>query len=199
MGKLNFGEATSLGKVHTTSSVWDLKPVFSYLKAQCPSLLTCHFWAHITELESCGSFCRLDWIYILCETSLLSGRKVESESIFLFLEFKTDRHSSLSQRRLGTDRHMFASERTILPPRRGYLAHSPLICCLPGLLTHIYRRENPCQIPFQGLSSPDRVRSSFQTWPALICWKTSWMNEYVNEQVNDSMGIYEQSLCQEAI
>lgn len=125
MGKLKFEEATSFGKVHTTSSVWDLKPVFSYLKAQCPSLLTCHFWAHITELESCGSFWRLDSIYILCETSLLSGRKVESESIFLFIEFKTDRHSSLSQRRLGTDGHMFASERTILPPTRGYLAHSP--------------------------------------------------------------------------
>lgn len=119
MGKLKIGEANSLGKIHTASLLWDLKPVFSYLKAQFPSLLTCHFWAHITGLESSGSFWRLDWIYISCEISLFSAGKVEYELIFLFLEFKTDRHSSLGQRRLGTDRHMmqmFASERAILPP-----------------------------------------------------------------------------------
>lgn len=201
MGKLEFGEAKSFGKVHRTSSVWDSNPVFSYLKAQCPPLLTCHFWAHVTELESCGSFWRLDRIYMLCEMTLLSARKVEPESLFLFLEFKTDRHSSWARGDLGQTNTCLPQKEPSPPhsPPRGYLAHSPLICCLPGLLTHIYRRENPCQIPFQGLSSPDRVRSSFQTWPALICWKTSWVNEYVNEQVNDSMGIYEQSLCQEAI
>lgn len=101
MGKLEFGEAKSFGKVHRTSSVWDSNPVFSYLKAQCPPLLTCHFWAHVTELESCGSFWRLDRIYMLCEMTLLSARKVEPESLFLFLEFKTDRHSSWARGDLG--------------------------------------------------------------------------------------------------
>lgn len=130
--------------------------------------------------------------------TLLSARKVESELIFLFPELQIDRHSALAWRRLGTE---VCLRRNCLPPTspRGYLADRLLICCLWGLLTHIYRRENSCQIPFQGLNSPDRVRSFFQARPAFLCWTTSWMNEHIKEQVNDSMGFHKRSLCQNAI
>lgn len=38
-------------------------------------------------------------------------------------------------------------------PSRGYLACSPLICCFPSLLTHIYRRKSlPDPIPGSELS-----------------------------------------------
>lgn len=117
MGKLEFGEAKSFGKVHRTSSVWDSNPVFSYLKAQCPPLLTCHFWAHVTELESCGSFWRLDRIYMLCEMTLLSARKVEPESLFLFLEFKTDRHSSWARGDLGQTNTCLPQKEPSPPPQ----------------------------------------------------------------------------------
>lgn len=73
-------------------------------------------------------------------------------------------------------------------PHRGYLAHSPLICCLSGLQSHIYRRANPYQISLQGLSASARVRSSFQVWPffkimldnILSGWTGKWTTEWLH-------------------
>lgn len=145
------------------------------LQALFPLLLKGHFGK---ALDLSGDSTEFTF-YVQLHCSV-QARKVESEWIFLCPELKT-RQAQCPGPQVVWDIQTHDPDISFCrshPPRTRDLAHSPLICCPPGLLTHIYRTANPAR----SHSGSECPRQGEVTLSGLACF--NMLNAILNKCVH---------------